>query len=69
MEENNNTNKKSDNKKKITNIQFKEPKVNVLWIYFLLLGVIGFMYFSYEGGEPVKSTWMEVKGELIPQEM
>lgn len=66
MEENNNTNKKSDNKKKITNIQFKAPKFNVLWIYFLLLGVIGFMYFSYEGGEPVKSTWMEVKGELIP---
>lgn len=59
MEDNNKPkNKKSDN--------MWPPKFNVMWIYIGLLGVIGYMWATYDGGDPVKSQWMEVKEKMIP---
>ncbi len=59
MEDNNKPkNKKPDS--------FWPPKFNVMWIYILLLGVIGYMWVTYDGGDPVKSQWMEVKEKMIP---
>lgn len=42
------------------------PKFNVMWIYIVLLSIIGYMWFTYDGGEPVKSQWTEVKEKMIP---
>ncbi len=58
MAENNNTKNKKDN--------IWPPKFNVMWIYIGLLGVIGYMWATYDGGDPVKSQWMEVKEKMIP---
>lgn len=53
-------NNKPNNKKNI----FK-PLFNVMWIYVILLGGIAFMWFTYDGGEPVKTEWIEVKEKMI----
>lgn len=59
MEENNKPkNKKTDS--------FWPPKFNVMWIYIVLLSIIGYMWLTYDGGEPVKSQWTEVKEKMIP---
>lgn len=42
------------------------PKFNVMWIYIGLLTVIGYMWLTYDGAEPIKSQWMEVKEKMIP---
>jgi len=53
-------NNKPNNKKNI----FK-PLFNVMWIYVILLGGIGYMFLTYDGGEPVKTEWTEVKEKMI----
>jgi len=42
------------------------PKFNVLWIYVIMLGGIFYMWTSYDGGEPVKTEWTEVKEKMAP---
>lgn len=53
-------NNKPNNKK-----NFFKPVFNVMWIYVILLGGIAFMWFTYDGGEPVKTEWIEVKEKMI----
>lgn len=40
------------------------PKFNIIWIYIVLLGAIAFMWNSYDGGEPLKSEWLDVKEQM-----
>jgi cell division protease FtsH len=58
MEDNKPKNKRTDN--------IWPPKFNVTWIYVILLTVIGYMWIIYDGGDPVKSQWTEVKEKMIP---
>ena len=46
----------------------QQPKFNAVWIYVPLLIMIGYMYFfGAEGGDPVKTEWLKVKEQMIPQ--
>ncbi|MFA6770015.1 MAG: AAA family ATPase, partial [Bacteroidales bacterium] len=40
------------------------PKFNIIWIYIVLLGAIAYMWSSYDGGEPIKSEWFDVKEKM-----
>ncbi|NCC46855.1 MAG: peptidase M41, partial [Bacteroidia bacterium] len=40
------------------------PKFNIIWIYIVLLGAIAYMWSSYDGGEPLKTEWFNVKEEM-----
>jgi len=46
--------------------KFKLPKFNVLWIYVIMLGGIFYMWATYDGGDPVKTEWTEVKEKMAP---
>ncbi len=54
---------KSNNNKQFTKMW--PPKFNVIWVYIILLGVIAYMWSSYDGGSPVKSEWLKVKEQMI----
>lgn len=41
------------------------PKFNIIWIYIILLGAIAYMWTSYDGGEPVKTEWLNVKNSMV----
>ncbi len=56
---------KDSNKPKSPAPKFWPPKFNIMWIYVILLGAIAYMWTSYDGGEPLKSEWMNVKEEMI----
>lgn len=40
------------------------PKFNIIWIYIVLLGAIAYMWNSYDGGEPLKAEWFDVKEQM-----
>ncbi len=42
------------------------PKFNIIWIYIVLLGIIAFMWRSYDTVEPIKTDWLEVKEKIVP---
>ncbi|MHC1778996.1 MAG: ATP-dependent zinc metalloprotease FtsH [Bacteroidales bacterium] len=42
------------------------PKFNIIWIYIVLLGIIAFMWRSYDTVEPIKTEWLEVKEKIVP---
>ena len=46
--------------------KLKLPKFNVLWIYVIMLGGIFYMWTTYDGGDPVKTEWTEVKEKMAP---
>lgn len=54
---------KNNINKKLSNI--KPQKFNSLWIILIILTGIAIMWNSYEGGEPVKTEWFEVKEKMI----
>ena len=37
------------------------------WFYFGILLIIGYFYFAYDGGSPVKTEWLVVKEKMVPQ--
>ena len=46
----------------------QQPKFNAVWIYVPLLVMIGYMYFfGANNGDPVKTEWLKVKEQMIPQ--
>ncbi|MBQ6573561.1 MAG: ATP-dependent zinc metalloprotease FtsH [Bacteroidales bacterium] len=46
----------------------QQPKFNAVWIYVPLLVMIGYMYFfGANNGGPVKTEWLKVKEQMIPQ--
>ena len=46
----------------------QQPKFNAVWIYVPLLVMIGYMYFfGANSGDPVKTEWLKVKEQMIPQ--
>ena len=46
----------------------QQPKFNAVWIYVPLLVMIGYMYFfGANTGDPVKTEWLKVKEQMIPQ--
>ena len=46
----------------------KQQKFNAVWIYVPLLVMIGYMYFfGANSGDPVKTEWLKVKEQMIPQ--
>ena len=46
----------------------QQPKFNAVWIYVPLLIMIGYMYFfGANSGDPVKTEWLKVKEQMIPQ--
>ncbi|MCK9627103.1 MAG: ATP-dependent zinc metalloprotease FtsH [Bacteroidales bacterium] len=46
--------------------KLKLPKFNVLWIYIIMLAGIFYMWTTYDGGDPVKTEWTEVKEKMAP---
>ena len=56
---------KNNINKKFSNI--KPQKFNSLWIILIILTGIAIMWNTYEGGEPVKTEWFEVKEKMIKQ--
>ena len=56
---------KNNINKKLSNI--KPQKFNSLWIILIILTGIAIMWNSYDGGEPVKTEWFEVKEKMIKQ--
>ncbi len=55
-------NAKSPKPKKKQNPQ----KFNYLLIYVPIIAIIAYMFFNYDGGEPVKTEWYKVKEQMIP---
>jgi len=47
-------------------IKMWPPKFNIIWIYIILLGIIAFMWRSYDTVEPIKTEWLEVKEKIVP---
>ena len=46
----------------------KSPFMSVVtWIYIPLILLLLYMWFHYEGGEPVKAEWYEVKEKMISE--
>lgn len=39
---------------------------SAFWIYFPLLLFIGYLWYNYSGGDPVKVEWYQVKDEIAP---
>lgn len=58
-------NENNKSKKDKPSVKFKPPKFNVMWIYAFLLLTVGYMYTTYDGGDPVKSEWWKVKEEMV----
>ena len=56
---------KNNINKKFSNI--KPQKFNSLWIILIILTGIAIMWNTYEGGEPLKTEWFEVKEKMIKQ--
>lgn len=48
------------------NNKIKQPKFNVMWIYLILLGGIFYMWATYDGGNPLKTEWVDVKEKMAP---
>jgi len=42
------------------------PKFNYMWIYVGLLAALAYVWFTYDGGTPVKTEWLTVKERIIP---
>ena len=62
-------NKQTNNNKGKGQGKGKAPKsrFNPVWIYVPLFIMIGYMWmFGAEGGDPVKTEWLEVKEQMIP---
>lgn len=49
------------------NPKLKPPRFNAAWIYLPLLAFLGYMWFGYKGGDPLKTEWYKVKEQMIPQ--
>lgn len=45
-------NENNKSKKDKPSVKFKPPKFNVMWIYAFLLLTVGYMYTTYDGGDP-----------------
>jgi len=46
--------------------KFRSIKFNIMWVYVVMLGVILYMWATYDGGEPVKTEWTTVKEKIAP---
>jgi len=57
---------KNNNNNINRNNKIKQPKFNVIWIYLILLGGIFYMWATYDGGDPLKTEWVEVKEKMAP---
>lgn len=44
----------------------KPVRFNTFWIYFPLLLFIGYLWFNYQGGDPVKTEWYQIKEKIAP---
>ncbi len=64
MEQKKENNEKIKDKKPISKMW--PPKFNIAWIYVILLGIIAYMWKSYDTPEPLKTEWFKVKETLIP---
>jgi len=53
-----NNNKKPQNK-------LWSPKNNLIWLYGALIVLVGYMWLTYEGGEPIKSEWLTAKEQMM----
>ena len=42
------------------------PKFNYMWIYIGMLAVLAYVWFTYDGGSPIKTEWLTVKERMIP---
>ena len=42
------------------------PKFNYMWIYIGLLSLLAYVWFTYDGGAPVKTEWNKVQESMIP---
>jgi len=57
---------KNNNNNINRNNKIKQPKFNVMLIYLILLGGIFYMWATYDGGNPLKTEWVEVKEKMAP---
>ena len=53
-----NNNKKPQNK-------LWSSKNGLIWFYAALIALVGYMWLSYNGGEPVKTEWLTLKDKII----
>ena len=57
---------KNNNNNINRNNKIKQPKFNAIWIYVILLGGIFYMWATYDGGNPLKTEWVDVKEKMAP---
>ncbi|HON54215.1 MAG TPA: hypothetical protein PLG03_01520, partial [Bacteroidales bacterium] len=62
----NNMDIKNNNNNINRNNKIKQPKFNAIWIYVILLGGIFYMWATYDGGNPLKTEWVDVKEKMAP---
>ncbi|MCF0164364.1 MAG: ATP-dependent zinc metalloprotease FtsH [Bacteroidales bacterium] len=65
MAENNTGKGKKENKPHGKKTEIQKPRMGMMWIYILLIGVLVYMWTISGGAEPQKKEWLDVRSGLL----